>query len=185
MKDMPQIGNILISEPFLQDDHFARSVILLCDIQPEGSVGFILNKPSILKLQDLVQGLDFLDKEVFVGGPVEQNSLHYIYIAEIPILDSISIGKNLWWGGDFDVLIEEIKIGNLQISKIRFFLGYSGWSAGQLEEECSENAWIICQENINQSYFDNTSDQLWKNLLQRMGGEFKALANYPIDPRLN
>lgn len=184
-KNILKIGNLLISQPFLQDENFTRSVVILCDIQPEGIVGFTLNKRSILKLQELIEGLDFLDIEVFVGGPVEQNSLHYIYFAESPVVGSISIGKNLWWGGDFDILLKQIRLGNLQLNKVRFFLGYSGWSPDQLEEECNENAWIICKEPIDQEYFDYLTDELWRNLLFKMGGEFKVLANYPIDPRLN
>jgi putative transcriptional regulator len=182
---LPIAGDLLISEPFLMDENFVRSVILLCDHQPEGSFGLVINKPSILKLQELIHDLDFIDKEVFVGGPVDQNTLHYIYFAEVPIEGSISVGKNLWWGGDFTKLKEEIKTKKIHLDSIRFFLGYSGWDEGQLEEELNENTWIICKEAININSFEYSSDELWKNLLINMGGEFRALANYPIDPRLN
>ena len=78
----PKAGDLLISEPFLQDENFVRSVVLLCEHSEEGSLGLIINKPSILKLGELVEALDFLDKDVFVGGPVEQNTLHFIYFGE-------------------------------------------------------------------------------------------------------
>jgi putative transcriptional regulator len=80
---------------------------------------------------------------------------------------------------------EEIKTKKIHLDSIRFFLGYSGWDEGQLEEELNENSWIICKEAININSFEYSSDELWKNLLINMGGEFRALANYPIDPRLN
>ena len=182
---LPIAGDLLISEPFLLDENFVRSVVLLCDHQPEGCFGLVINKPSILKLQELVHELDFIDKEVFVGGPVDQNTLHYIYFAEFPIKGSISLGKNLWWGGDFNELKEGIKTKKIDLDSIRFFLGYSGWDEGQLEEELNENTWIICKEAININSFEYSSDELWKNLLINMGGEFRALSNYPIDPRLN
>jgi putative transcriptional regulator len=182
---LPLVGDILISEPFLQDENFVRSVVLLCDHQPEGSFGFVINKPSILKLKELIQELDFIDKEVFVGGPVEQNTLHYIYLAESPIEGSVSVGEKLWWGGDFDTLIQEIKTGKMDLDLIRFFIGYSGWDGGQLEAELIENTWIICKQKIDRQSLEFTSEELWKNLLKNMGGEFRVLANYPIDPRLN
>jgi putative transcriptional regulator len=182
---LPLAGDLLISEPFLQDENFVRSVVLLCDHQPEGSFGFVINKPSILKLKELIQELDFIDKEVFVGGPVEQNTLHYIYFAESPIEGSVPVGENLWWGGDFDTLIHEIKTEKIDLDMIRFFIGYSGWDEGQLEAELIENTWIICKQKIDRKSFGYTSEELWKNLLKNMGGEFRVLANYPIDPRLN
>lgn len=119
--NFPKIGNLLISAPFIQDDDFTRAVVLICEIQTVGVVGLTLNKPTFFKLGDLIKDLEFLEKEVFFGGPVEQNSLHYIYMAELPIEGSISIGKNLWWGGDFEILLKEIKLGSLPLRSIRFF----------------------------------------------------------------
>ncbi|MFL0684226.1 MAG: YqgE/AlgH family protein, partial [Algoriphagus aquaeductus] len=98
---IPIPGNLLISEPFLQDENFVRSVVLLCEHNSEGSFGLVLNKPSILHLNELVEELAFLEAEVFVGGPVEQNTLHFIYFGEKVLEESIMIGDKLWWGGDF------------------------------------------------------------------------------------
>lgn len=182
---IPQAGNLLISEPFLQDENFVRSVVLLCEHNSEGSFGLVLNKPSILHLNELVEELSFLDTEVFVGGPVEQNTLHFIYFGTEKIEGSIQIGENLWWGGDFHDLVEKIKLNELSLDSIRFFLGYSGWGPGQLSDELAENTWIICEEKITVEVLNNTPEDLWKVLLKNMGGEFKVIANYPLDPRLN
>ncbi|MFC3881232.1 YqgE/AlgH family protein [Algoriphagus namhaensis] len=181
----PTAGDLLISEPFLQDQNFVRSVVLLCDHNAEGSFGFVINKPSILRLNEIVDDLDFLDKEVFVGGPVEQNTLHFVYVGEKELEGSIQIGEHLWWGGDFEQLVSKLKLGSMNIDVVRFFIGYSGWGAGQLSDEMSEDTWILCQENIDESSFSFTPEELWKSLLKNMGGEFKLLANYPLDPRLN
>jgi len=178
-------GNLLISEPFLQDENFMRSVVLLCEHNEEGSFGLILNKPSILKLGELVKELEFLDKDVFVGGPVEQNTLHFIYFGEKMLEGSIDLGTDLWWGGDFESLLERLLAGSLKSDNVRFFLGYSGWGSGQLMEELIEDTWIVGSENLDLSNFDFTSEELWRNLLKNMGGEFKVIANYPVDPRLN
>ncbi len=184
-KKSPKTGDLLISEPFLQDENFVRSVVLLCEHSEEGSFGLVINKPSILKLGEIVEELGFLDQEVFVGGPVEQNTLHFIYFGEQVLEGSVSLGNNLWWGGDYESLVEKLKMGQVDVKSVRFFLGYSGWGSSQLEDELSENTWIICRESLNENAFELTPEELWKNLLKNMGGEFKVIANYPLDPRLN
>ncbi|MDG1278695.1 MAG: YqgE/AlgH family protein [Algoriphagus sp.] len=184
-EEKPKPGNLLISEPFLQDENFVRSVVLLCEHNEEGSFGLVVNKPSILKLGELLEELEFLDKEVFVGGPVEQNTLHFIYFGEKQLEGSVSLGADLWWGGDFEMLLEKLRIGSINVENVRFFLGYSGWGSGQLSDELSEDTWIVCQENLEIGNFDYTPEELWRNLLKNMGGEFKVIANYPLDPRLN
>ena len=182
---IPQAGNLLISEPFLQDTNFVRSVVLLCDHNLEGSFGLVLNKPSILHLSELVEELSFLENEIFVGGPVEQNTLHFIYFGEKKLEDSIPIGENLWWGGAFSELVSHLKSGLMDSNSVRFFIGYSGWGSGQLSDELSENTWIICDTKLDLEFLKNTPDELWSSVLKNMGGEFKVMANYPLDPRLN
>lgn len=184
-KSNPKAGDFLISEPFLQDENFSRSVVLLCEHNEEGSFGLVFNKPSILRLGEIVEDLEFLDAEVYVGGPVEQNTLHFVYVGEKKLEGSIQIGEKLWWGGDFQELVEGLKLGVIPLETIRFFLGYSGWAPDQLDEEMGENVWFVCQTEIDQSAFTDTPEQLWRNLLKNMGGEFKVIANYPSDPRLN
>lgn len=178
-------GNLLISEPFLQDENFVRSVVLLCDHNSEGSFGLVLNKPSILQLGDLVEDLSFLNNQVFVGGPVEQNTLHFIYFSEQPLEDSVLVGENLWWSGRYEDLVQNLKSGTMDSTDVMFFIGYSGWGAGQLADELDDETWIVCEEKLDQDTLQNSLDELWKVLLRNMGGEYKLIANYPLDPRLN
>lgn len=185
LKPIPVAGNLLISEPFLQDQNFVRSVVLLCEHNEEGSFGFVVNKPSILRVNEIMESLEFLDKELFVGGPVEQNTLHFIYIGEKCLEGSRQIGSEVWWGGDFEELLEKLKLGTIELDAVRFFIGYSGWGAEQLQDEMEEDTWILCEESLDESSFSFTPEELWKSLLKNMGGEFKLLANYPLDPRLN
>jgi putative transcriptional regulator len=183
---VPRVGDLLLSEPFLQDENFSRAVVLVCEHKVEtGTVGFVLNKPSILNLGDLVTELDFLDAEVFIGGPVEQNTLHFIYVGDPLVLDSKPLGNEIWWGGDFSSLIHCINAKKLNLSQVRFFMGYSGWSAGQLETELLEETWIFYTDPISQALFTDSPEQLWRSHMRRMGGEFEIQSNYPIDPRLN
>ena len=182
----PQAGDLLLSEPFLTDDNFSRAVILLCEHEEGiGSVGFVMNKPSILSLGDLVSELDFLDAEVFVGGPVEQNTLHFVYFGLQLMEESKPLGNDVWWGGDFSELIQLINSKKMNLSQVRFFIGYSGWSPGQLNAELSAQSWIVYSDPLSQELFANSSDQLWRSLMKSMGGDFEIQSNYPIDPRLN
>ncbi len=181
----PTAGDLLISEPFLQDKNFVRSVVLLCDHNEEGSFGFVLNKPSILKLNEVIEELDFLEKELFVGGPVEQNTLHFVYVGEQILEGSTEVGNQVWWGGNFEELVDKLKLNLIDPSLFRFFIGYSGWGAGQLMDEMDEETWILCHEKIAKDSFLDTPEELWKSLLKNMGGEFRLIANYPRDPRLN
>jgi putative transcriptional regulator len=183
---IPQAGELLLSEPFLQDENFSRAVILVCEHEDKiGSVGFVMNKPSILNLGDLVAELDFLNAEVFVGGPVEQNTLHFIYFGVQLMEESKSLGNDVWWGGDFSDLIQHINSGELGLNQVRFFMGYSGWSSGQLAAELSAQSWIVYSDPWSQELFDNSPDQLWRSLMKSKGGDFEIQSNYPIDPRLN
>jgi putative transcriptional regulator len=182
---LPKSGHLLISEPFLQDENFVRSVVLVCDHNEKGSFGLVLNKLSILKLGELFDDLESLDIDVYVGGPVEQDTLHFIFSSENPLEGSIQLGEGLWWGGDFDQLVTRLNNAELCVEDVRIFIGYSGWTAGQLNEELAENTWIICESIDGKDIFHSSPEELWRIILTSMGREYQMLANYPIDPRLN
>jgi len=181
----PRSGSILISDPFLQDENFVRSVVLLCEHNDNGTFGLVLNKLSILKLNELVDNVDSLDVEVYVGGPVEQNTLHFIYYGEKVLEDSINLTDRLWWGGDFDAIVSLLKSGQMNLENVRFFIGYSGWASDQLKGELEENTWIVCEMDCAKNIFVVSPEELWRIILKNMGGQYQVLANYPIDPRLN
>lgn len=181
----PKPGNLLLSDPFLKDENFGRSVVMLCAHQETGSFGLVINKPSILHLGDLVEELSFLETEVYVGGPVEQNTLHFLYFGSKLLLNSTSLGPGLWWGGDFNALVDQLKLGAISTDQVRFFIGYSGWGAGQLNEELLEKTWIVYNDLVEHKLFKNPAKEIWKILMKNMGGDFSTRANYPLDPRLN
>ena len=140
---IPEKGKILISEPFLPDTFFNRSIVYLTDHTEQGSVGFILNKKLDLKICDAIEGFEDWEETLNMGGPVAPDTLHYLHNLGKIIPKSIQIDKNIFWGGELDVIRELIKMGKITGSQIRFFLGYSGWSAGQLERELKDNSWVI------------------------------------------
>lgn len=177
-------GKILISEPFLSDNYFKRSVVLLTEHNQEGSVGFVLNKPIDVSLEEVIGDFPYLDCGLSIGGPVSTNTIHYIHKLGELIPDSIKVTNTLYWGGSFDVLKQKIQEGVINQNNIRFFLGYSGWSPNQLEDELKENAWLIGDISDNMVMKAIHSD-FWNEVLKRMQNKYKVWANFPENPSLN
>lgn len=184
MKSNLKKGVFLIAEPFLNDPNFERSVILLCEYSKTGSLGFVVNHETNLFLGDVVEETIYEDIPLFLGGPVEKNTLHFLHRRPDLIPDSLEVQKGIYWGGDFDRAKDELNAFNLKPEEIRFFIGYSGWSGGQLEEEMKQNTWIVSDSDA-QFLFDTPSKNFWREVLKRMGGEYRSIAHYPIDPSLN
>ncbi|HLD53024.1 MAG TPA: YqgE/AlgH family protein [Sediminibacterium sp.] len=177
-------GILLLSDPFLKDPNFIRTAVLICDHNEEGDIGFILNKKTDQILGDVVEIADGLILPVYEGGPVEQHTLHFIHRRPDIITEGIEISKGIYWGGDFDVAIAALHNKEITDLQIRFFVGYSGWSAGQLQEEVEEKSWIITTPDVGIS-FSLEAEQIWKRSMQQLGGEYAQMTNYPIDPQLN
>ena len=181
----PTNGIFLIAEPFLKDPSFARSVVLICKHnKEEGTFGFAIHKKLHTTLDKIIEDMAGYKIPVYLGGPVQTDTLHYIH--EYPKLfsDAVKITENVYWGGDFELLKKYIKEKTIDISKIKFFLGYSGWSAGQLEEEMNENSWITLQGS-NQLIFDIAPQDIWSISLNALGGKYKMMVHFPTDPQLN
>lgn len=176
-------GKILIAEPFLGDKNFERSVVLLCEHATEGSFGLVLNQLTNLKLDDVMENI-YSDLPLYLGGPVEQNTLHFIHRLGNQIDGTVDIGNGIYWSGDFEQVKTLINIGRISENDIRLFVGYSGWSGGQLENEIKQDSWILSNSDAN-LIFETPSKSFWREVLKRMGGQYKVLSNYPTDPRLN
>ena len=181
-------GTLLISPPFLGDPNFDRSVVLLCRDEPDdGSFGLVLNRLTPLTLGDVLDlpsGAGMAAAlPLYVGGPVEPNTLHYLHrLADLP--GATALGQEVYWGGDFEQLLAYIGSGAVPAAEVRLFAGYSGWSAGQLAGEMQGQSWIRHPASAGK-VFTLASDAFWREILREKGGRFKVLANYPVDPRLN
>lgn len=181
----PQRGDLLISEPFLNDPNFVRTVILLCEHNDDGSFGFVLNKPAQIALNQLVEEAGNRDDTIFVGGPVQQNTLQFIHKNDGLIEGGIEVMDGLYWGGNFEQMLTILESDLVAKGDIKFFVGYSGWAAGQLKSELELNSWIIFRDVSVDKIFDTNVESLWKEVLNTMGGKYKIVANFPVDPRLN
>lgn len=181
----PRKGDLLISEPFLADPNFARTVILLCEHNDEGSFGFVLNKLSQIKLNELIEGVGDRQDDIYIGGPVQQNTLQFIHRNDGLIEGGNEVRDGIFWGGNFEQMLTMMESKLIKPDDINFFVGYSGWVSGQLKSELEIDSWIISR-NVNiEQIFDTDVNSLWKEVLNTMGGKFKVVANFPVDPRLN
>lgn len=171
-------GNVLLAEPFMLDPNFKRSAVILCEHSDEGSIGFIMNKPIKMRVDHLIEDFPDFDSEVFFGGPVQTDTIHYVHNVGDLLEDSVRVTEKLFWGGDFEKLKFLISSKLIQPSNIRFFIGYSGWSEGQLLDEMSLGSWIIAE--MHPDYlFNSAPDMLWQEVLEKKGDTYSVIAQIP------
>jgi len=180
----PGAGILLIADPFLKDPNFLRTVVLLCEHREQGSFGFVLNKQIEQTLDELVPGLDRFSLPVYYGGPVQMNTIHFIHQYPELIPESVKVNTDIYWGGNFETVTALLKNKQIDHTKIKFFVGYSGWGDGQLATEMEEKSWLTVSAN-RKLVFNTNHSEIWKGSLQELGGEYERMINYPIDPQLN
>ncbi len=183
---VPEKGRVLISEPFLDDPYFGRSVVLLAEHDAiHGSMGFVLNKPLKQKINEFFPEFENLpDIPLFQGGPVGTNRLFFIHTLGDMIPGAVTIGEGLYFDGDFDVVKMYLSGGNPIENKIKFFMGYSGWTENQLETEISNHSWLVGQ--LDNCYMMSAEGEAtWKKALNVLGDRYRSWANFPKRPFLN
>ena len=180
----PGQGILLISEPFLPDSFFKRAVILLSEHSDTGSLGFILNKPTDLKINDAVENFPEFDATLYFGGPVDTDTLFYMHTIGPKLEGCKEIVDGVFWGGSYDKLKMLVDTGQVSTNQIRFYAGYSGWEPTQLDIELKERSWMLWEGTKKFSFFKD-SKCLWSQVLKSMGSEYAILANFPEDPAWN
>lgn len=181
----PQRGSLLVAEPFMNDSYFARAVVLLCDhTEEEGSFGFVLNNYVELNLEELVEDFPQIQTKVSIGGPVDTSNLFYIHRIE-GIPDSLEASNGVYFGGEFETIKEILKATPERAKDVRFFIGYSGWSKGQLDEEMVDKSWVVVNEFGPELIFDTNDTHIWKHILEKQGAKFKVMTNFPQNPSDN
>jgi putative transcriptional regulator len=169
----------------MNDFHFGRSVILLVDHnESEGSFGIIMNKSLNVRLAEIVDVFEDFDAPVYLGGPVAENQIFFMHTLGDLIPGTCKIMEGLYWGGDTDTLNELIAQGIVNQHNVRFFLGYSGWEAGQLVDELSRNSWIVSKTN-SKTLLSTPPDQMWKTFVSHMGKEYGMWSQFPKNPEDN
>ena len=181
---LPAPGILLIADPFLKDPNFLRTVVILCEHREQGSFGFVLNKQIEQTLDELITDLDGHPLPVYYGGPVQMNTIHFLHQYPDLIPESNKVGDEIYWGGNFETVTALIKNKSIDFNKIKFFIGYSGWGDGQLTNELKEKSWLTVPAT-RKLVFNTQHAEIWKGSLQHLGGEYKMMINFPIDPQLN
>ena len=181
---VPAKGRLLLSEPLMSDFYFGRAVVLLAEHNDEGTFGVVLNKPIQQKFNDVVKDFPDFDGKLFIGGPVETNSLFFIHTIGDIVEGAFEIGSGIYWGGDIEIIKEMILLKTIKPNDIRFSIGYSGWSPDQLSGELKRNSWLV-SNNLNKDILKTKPDNLWKQLLKPLGDKYKYWPKFPSDPGLN
>ncbi len=180
----PERGQVLLSEPFLNDPYFKRTVIFLCEHNDEGSFGFVLNNYIDVDLDQIMENMPHFQGRISIGGPVRNSNLYYIHTLGEQVDDSVEIIPGVYMGGNFETLRKLLVSGKVLRDQVRFFVGYSGWSPEQLENEIKSNSWFVT--TVDKELVMNTDvSDLWKVIMKGMGRKGEMIANMPEDPSLN
>jgi len=179
-----KIGRLLISEPTLTDPVFFKSVVLLTHHSDEESIGLVLNQPTKIHLNEILNDIPLSDFPVYIGGPVAKNSIQFLHTLGELIPNSKEVINGLYWGGDFDKVLELMSEKKIAKDQIRFFAGYSGWGIEQLNDEIRDEGWIINNSSI-ELCMNYSTPKLWSDLIKTKKEEYAIWANIPKDPSLN
>lgn len=181
---MPSKGMLLISEPFMIDPGFRRSVVLITEHDSKGTVGFVLNQPMGFTISEIMEkDFPYAEANVFRGGPVHPDTLHFLHTRGDLIKDCKEIFPGVYWGGDYETFAVLFMNNDIQEEEVKFFVGYSGWSAGQLVEEVKENSWIVAPCHPEDIFMED--DDLWKKMIRNLGNKYAHIANFPENPFMN
>ena len=177
-------GRLLISEPSLSDPIFFKTVVLIMHHTTDESIGLVLNQGTKINLHEILNDIPLSDFPVYIGGPVEKNAIQFIHTLGKMIPNTQKITKGLYWGGDFDKVLEFMSENKISKKQIRFFAGYSGWGEDQLNNEIRENGWITHESNVNLC-MEYSTERLWSDLIKTKNQKYAIWANMPKDPSLN
>ena len=179
-------GMLLVATPALLDPNFAGAVVLLLDTDGDGALGVVLNRPSGVRVGDVLEGWSEVVTEpdvLFQGGPVGADGA--LAVALLRNVDDVPVGFRVVEGRlglvDLDTPVE-LLTGSL--SALRIFAGYAGWGAAQLAGEIEEGSWYVVPAEAG-DVFRGDTDDLWREVLRRQPGELAWHSTRPIDPELN
>lgn len=180
----PKKGRVLVAEPFLQGFHFSRALILITEHNEHGSMGVVLNKRLQVTAGDLIKSFPLEDVTLWSGGPVSPDRLYYLHSFGHKIQGSLHIKGNLYFGGEFSVIVDLLDKFPELISQISFFVGYAGWESGQLITEIDDDSWLVTEMSERQ-ILDEVTEGSWKSAVRKLGKNYENWVNFPRDPVMN
>lgn len=168
----------------MTDPNFKRSALVLCEHTKDGSLGFVLNKQIDMKVNDLMASFPEFDCPIFFGGPVATDTIHFMHNVGDLLDGSQKVSDGVWWGGEFEQLKFLVTSELIQPENVRFFVGYSGWSGGQLEEELQTGSWVIADLDANY-IFKAPHEELWERILKDKGDRYGVISQVPDNANWN
>ena len=179
-------GMLLVATPALQDPNFVDTVVLLLDVNDEGALGVVLNRPSQVLVADVLEPWREVVAEpevLFRGGPVGTDGA--LAVARLRDPDAAPIGWRPVAGllGMVD-LHTPTELVDGSVSAMRVFAGYAGWGAGQLAGEVEEGSWYVVTSEAADAFRDDPGE-LWRDVMRRQPGMLAWHVNRPVDPDMN
>lgn len=183
----PIVGSMLVARPTVGDPCFGRSVIAMIHHDTDGSMGVILNRMTNLCLSDILDNVKLTEEvPVFLGGPVNTEMMFFLHdLGPEVIADAEPLANDLYVGGDYDAIMKYLEEGESIASHMRFFVGYSGWEAGQLAGELERHDWVVL-DGIDAQYALRTPhEKMWDDAVMRFGDRYRLWRNWPVEPTDN
>ncbi len=168
----------------MMDPYFRRSVIALCEHNDEGSLGLIINKRLDVTINDLIEDFPEFNAHVYYGGPVQTDTIQYLHRVGGMLEGSRRISQDVYWGGEYKSLLFLIKNKVIRPDDVRFFVGYAGWAAGQLDEEIKAGSWMIGDMSANY-LFKFAPESVWEKAVGHKGPNYQVIASIPNEMMLN
>ena len=180
-------GSLLIANPVLPDPNFSRTVILLCGHDEQGSFGLVINRSTQLKAPDLFLNINILksyNEKIYLGGPVSQSMVFFLCRSPSAAGKLDEICSGVYLGSNLETLESLYSSLENPEQDIRFYLGYSGWSGGQLAEEMEQNSWLVQRANEQFIFLDSES-LIWPKAVNSLGKKYQYLTKAPVNPQWN
>jgi len=166
-------GQLLVAMPSMPDARFARSAVYICSHGPNGAMGIIINRlfndadfGMLLDQLNIVQSARTPDLPVYYGGPVETGRGFVLHSADYVREGTVVVGDNIALSATVEILQAIADGGGPE--RLIMALGYSGWGAGQLEEEMKANGWLTVPAD-EELLFDVALDKKWERALAKIG----------------
>lgn len=178
-------GTFLIATPDIEGGIFFRAVVLVCEHNPNGSFGLVVNKSLDLELPEEIININAIENPhvgIRAGGPVQTNQMMLLHTSDQIPSQTMEVTSGVFLGGDLQFLQDSLTDANGP--EINLCFGYSGWGAGQLEREFLDGHWFLCPAKARH-IFHTAPDKLWQTLLREMGGKYATLSMIPEDFSLN
>jgi putative transcriptional regulator len=180
-------GHFLIANPVLPDPNFSRSVVLLCNHDDQGSFGLVINQSAPISAKEVFEEIGFMDSpsgKIYIGGPVSSSQVFYLCYSKIPLPELDVICDGVYLGMNWEMLENLMKRIDDPYKNIRFYMGYSGWGAGQLAGEMIRLSWLTCKAQ-SELVFHKNEGEIWASAVKSMGKDYEYLIQAPVNPQWN